>query len=158
MSGSLILDDVSSALADAIRSGVRRDVTVYPNDPGLLQYPCVIINPDDPYVVFHGTMGRWGQCDINYTVDVHVVADRLSAQAALDDFCSAGPLAESSIFSAIERLDPATNSLDRTLGGTVDDCVVKRVSAPREIRSDADGTVEMVATFTVFVTKLVTGS
>ena len=95
---------IHDALAAQLRSNIARDVTVYAFDPGEggRSYPCIVIDPGDPYVEYHTTFGDNALAGIELRVRVLINAAELDQRIALADFSSAGTDAPSSILGAVE--------------------------------------------------------
>lgn len=120
---ALNLEAIHRALAAQIRAGIARDTNVYPfpvEDP---QYPCVSIYPDS--IDYFTSFGPNGTADLNLRLKLEVSADSAeSAAIKVCDYLSVGTGNGSSIIDAVHA--------DRTLGGIVDDCVVREAEWPAE--------------------------
>lgn len=119
-----ILSEIHNALAGQIAACVQRPVNVYPFDPGPggRQYPCITIDPGDPWTTYHETMGDNAVGVLRLVVRVHILANEIDQRIAIADFASDGDGAASSIRAAIES--------DPTWGGTVASSVVYHCNAP----------------------------
>jgi hypothetical protein len=115
------------ALAEQISTNVARPVTVYPFDPGPggRSYPCIVVDPGEPYVEYHGTFGDNALAGLELSVKVMIAAAEIDQRIALADFVSDGPGALSSIRAAIET--------DATWAGTVARSCVMRCHAPQVV-------------------------
>jgi hypothetical protein len=136
--GGLDLVAIHEGFAAQLRTHISRDVTIYPFDPGSARsYPCIVIDPGDPWAEYHETFGDNAIAGIELRIKVYIAADDLSQRLALADFASAHVGATSSILRAIEA--------DTDVGGVVSCAVVHRVGALEQ--ADEDGV--MMATFDV---------
>ena len=121
----LTLQPIREALASQIAGYLQRDGTVFAYDPGDHTQPAIVIRPAAAYVAYFGTMGPNGDADILLDVDIEVAtAQPASAGIAMDDYLSAGTGNTSSVIDAIHS--------DRTVAGTVGDCVCLTADAPVE--------------------------
>ena len=135
---SFNLAAIHNALAAQLEENIARSVHVYAFDPGeTRQYPCITIDPGDPYVVYHETFGPNGLEGITLRVSVHINAAEIDQRIALADFCSDGAGMNSSVRQAVE--------VDQTWGGTVATSVCIQVGAPEQ----ADELGVLTATFDV---------
>lgn len=123
MSGELDLGLIHEAVAAQLRAHIERPCTVYAWDPGSTrQYPCLVVEPGDPWVEYHETFGDNALAGIELRVVAMVLAEEQSQRIALADFASAGPSARSSVMRAVEA--------DVTFGGTCQSAVCYRVHPP----------------------------
>lgn len=109
---------IRRALAEQIRAGIADDTDVfaYPSeDP---PPPSIAVWPGSgEYVNYFTTMGPNGNADLMFRLRVEVMADSIeSMQIKLDRYLGSGDGNDSSIVDAVMA--------DRTLAGTVGDCVV----------------------------------
>jgi hypothetical protein len=118
---SLDLVAIRQALADQIADNTS--LRVYPIIPDVPEFPCCTIESGDPYIELHQAMtGALGTLvKVNLTVSVYVAASSSwrDAQTQLDRLLSSGLTPDNCVYSAIES--------DRTLDGTVQDCVATSV-------------------------------
>lgn len=121
------LADIVDELAAQIRSQMDRPTNVYVFDPGeTRQYPCVIIEPGEPFVEYHTTFGN-ALCEVQLEVTVMVSARTIDSQVAIYDYCGDGTDSPSSIRRAIEL---GRNHTTGGLNGVIDDLAVYRVHKP----------------------------
>lgn len=122
------LADIADALAAQIRSQLTRPTNVYVFDPrSTRQYPCIIIEPGEPFVEYQTTYGTDPLLDINFTITVAVSARTLDEQVAIYDYLSDGDEATSSIRKAAAA---GRNTTTGGLNGLVEDYVVDRSHKP----------------------------
>lgn len=122
------LAEIATALGDQIRANVTRPTNVYVFDPkSTRQYPCIIIEPGEPFVEYQTTFGTDPLLDVNFTITVAVSARTLDEQIAIYDYLSDGDEATSSIRKAAAG---GRNTTTGGLGGLVEDFVVDRVHKP----------------------------
>lgn len=121
------LAEIADALAEQIRSQVARPTTVYTFDPGHggRSYPCIIIEPDEPFVEYHTTFGN-ALCEVRFDVSVWVSARTIDSQVAIYDYLGDGTESPSSIRRAIELGRSSTGGLN----GVIDDLIVYRSHKP----------------------------
>lgn len=131
---SLDLVRVREALAQQITAATG--LRVYHLVPDVPEFPCCTIDAGDPYIALHeafsGSAGTL--CKINVTVNVYVSAASSwrDAQRQLERHLSTGMSPDVCVYTAIES--------DRTLGGTVQDCVATSVrGAGREMIQTENG-------------------
>lgn len=119
---ALNLVEIRQALAAQIRLNVSRGVNVYdgytPASPSL---PAILITPDpDVYLTYHATFAQTGMAVVHLRLTVAVPpGPDTDGQRVLDEFLSAGSGLPNSVLDAV--------LVDKTLDGTVGDCVVQSV-------------------------------
>lgn len=142
---ALDLVAIHEALAGQIDAAVI-DAHIYAHVPGAPLFPFIAIAGDVEYVNYWGTFSDGGNKPVRLTVVVGVAkGPGPEAQRTLDEFLSSGAGYEStSIVDAIHA--------DKTLGGVIDDCVVRGASGPR--LADFSGTEAWVSELSVEIQKL----
>lgn len=116
------------ATITAIRNGINTNVKTipglqtYPRLPGKIDPPCALVIPADPFIT-RESMGL-GMVRLKFVVTVLAAStEPVQAQRFLEEYLDTS--GAKSVWTAIES--------DVTLGGTVSDCKVDQVSAPKMI-------------------------
>jgi hypothetical protein len=113
---------------EAVRSGIK--TTIEANVVGLRVYtwasasistPAIVVTTGDPFLSYHVANAK-GLVEARFDLTILVGrASEIRSQELLDEYLSAGTGASKSIIDALES--------DRTLGGSVSDCIVTEASA-----------------------------
>lgn len=107
------------------------------------QFPCAIVRPADQFVAYHESFGAAPLVDVQ--LEVLIMAQGTSdidSQIAVLDMLSAGAGKSNSIIDAI--------SADRTLGGVVENTIVRTASGLSRAEG-ADGSAPVMAVLSVGV-------
>jgi hypothetical protein len=109
---------IRQALADQIKAGLDDDTNVYPYPVADPQPPSITIYPNtSTYFSYWGTFGPNGNADLMFTLKIDVAAqDMPSMSIKIDRYLAVGDGNASSVVDAVMS--------DRTVAGTVGDCVV----------------------------------
>ena len=143
---ALSLSAIRDALADQINDALQvssRAANVYPYPPDSPELHAVLIRPragSGEYVQFHQSFSSNVQGDgalagILLEIEVRAGGSDIDAARAMDDYLSTAT--DCSIINAVEA--------DRTLGGVIEDCWIRAVSAP--VRFFGDNREWLSATF-----------
>jgi S-formylglutathione hydrolase FrmB len=139
---TLNLRAVMTALANQIDANTSRALACYDLQPATLpQFPCAIVRPADQFVAYHESFGAAPLVDVQ--LEVVVMAQGTSdidSQIAVLDMLSAGAGMSNSIIDAI--------SADRTLGGAVENTIVRTASGLSRAGAD-DGSAAVMAVLAV---------
>lgn len=112
--------NIVTALANQIDAGTTRALACYELvPPNMPQFPCVIVRTGDPFVSYHETFGASPLADVQ--LEVLVMAQGTSdidSQIVLLELL--GTASVNSVPAAIEA--------DKTLGGAVQNCIVRTAS------------------------------
>lgn len=138
------LANIRAALAKTIEDYVQDEIYVYQNVPDDLEYPALVIRPEEAN--FAGAMKRG---DDVWKIDLYLVmsrADNENAQDILDDFATSGGL--NSIRQAIDDNDSLglddTTAFVRALkgyGGEFETARVRHIGAIFKVEVHTDGSV-----------------
>ncbi len=114
---SLDLKAIRTALAAQLTANIDRATNVYAYEVDSPAYPYVIVKPAaGDYVGYFGSFGPNGVADVMFELEIATIAgDPISMGIAMDAYLSSGSTFGSSVVDAVHT--------DRTLGGTVADCV-----------------------------------
>jgi len=118
---SLDLKAIRTALAAQLTANIDRQTNVYAYEVDSPSYPYVIVRPAADYVGYFGSFGPNGVADVMLELEIATIAgDPISMGMAMDAYLSSGSTFGSSVVDAVHT--------DRTLGGTVADCVALSAS------------------------------
>lgn len=134
---ALDLGAIRNALAEQIQARLDDSdyrANCYGYAPDSPELPAVIVRPkqnDGRYVQFHETFSDHAISGVEMEIEVRVKSTAPGAddQRALDAYCSTGTTA--SILNAVES--------DLSIGGTVQNVMVRGVTSPRYFAAAAEG-------------------
>lgn len=141
---ALDLRSICTALANQIDSGTTRALACYELvPPNMPQFPCAIVRTGDPFVSYHETFGALPLADVQLEVLVMAQgADDNSSQIVLLELL--GTASANSIPAAIEA--------DKTLGGAVDNCIVRTASGiTKAVSTDGSEAAMSVLTVSIYL-------
>jgi hypothetical protein len=113
--------EIREALAEQLRQNVARGINYFAYRPANPPVPYVAVICDDPYVGYHETFATattGALCDVRFMIEIGHSGEAQSAQIFIDELLASGTGQQSSVIDAIEA--------DRTIGGTVETCIVLR--------------------------------
>lgn len=120
---ALGLNTIRTALETRLQTYLNsgsRPTTVYAYPPDSPSFPSIGIVPGEgDFITYYETMSDSGISSVRLVIRLYLSARFIDAQMAIDDYLSAGSGFTSSILNAILA--------DKTLGTTVDTCIIREV-------------------------------